>query len=62
MPKSKKRTLFPGGLREANYALKESVMQTNFTAAELVKLFEVVEPQMHATLTASGEIEIDDEE
>jgi hypothetical protein len=58
---AKKRTLFPGGLREANYLLKETVMQTNYTPAELVKLFKIIEPDLHATLTGGGEIEIDDE-
>jgi hypothetical protein len=49
-------------LADANYLIKETVIQTNYSAKECVKLLRIVNPYYKAKLTSNNEIEIDDDE
>lgn len=48
--------------RDALYDVRETVMQTGYSPAEIVKLLKIVVPDYRAKLTPAGEIEIEDEE
>ncbi len=45
-------------LREANYLIKETVSQDNYSPKEVIKILRIVAPYLKTRLNSKGEIEI----